>query len=90
MKDKEFLQWIEARLIQVHGESPNVDYMHKLRAIIDATNPDKVTPNIVSVNQCDGCRREMPLVDGIHKAEGYDMIGCTKHLYNQLCTRATN
>jgi hypothetical protein len=32
-------------------------------------------------NQCDGCRRGLPLVDGTHKGEGYDMIGCTAHLY---------
>jgi hypothetical protein len=32
-------------------------------------------------NQCDGCARGLPLKDGIHKGEGYDMIGCTKNKY---------
>ena len=33
------------------------------------------------VNQCDGCRRGLPIVDGLHKGEGYDMIACTKERY---------
>jgi hypothetical protein len=33
------------------------------------------------INQCDGCRRGLPLEDGIHIGEGYDMMGCTKHVY---------
>lgn len=48
MKDREFLTWIHKRLEKVHGESPNVDYMHKLRAIIRATPLDQETPNISS------------------------------------------
>lgn len=32
-------------------------------------------------NQCDGCNRGLPLVDGIHRGEGYDMIGCTRERY---------
>ena len=48
MKDKEFLQWIHNRLHQVHGENINVDYMRKLRAIINVTNPTQITPNMVT------------------------------------------
>jgi len=39
------------------------------------------------MNQCDGCRRGMPLfptLSGgvVHKGDGrWDLIGCTKHLY---------
>ena len=33
------------------------------------------------INQCDGCRRNLPVVDGLHKGEGYDMIACTKERY---------
>lgn len=33
------------------------------------------------INQCDGCRRNLPIVDGLHKGEGYDMIACTKERY---------
>lgn len=35
MKDKEFLQWIHDRLVDIHGEDPDFDYMHKLKSIID-------------------------------------------------------
>jgi hypothetical protein len=45
MKDKEFLQWLHERLSQVHKENVDVDYMYKLRAIIDSYPEDKVTPN---------------------------------------------
>ena len=33
--DKHHLMWIRDRLINVYGESPLLDYMHKLQAIID-------------------------------------------------------
>ena len=45
MRDKLFLQWIHERLLHVHGENVNVDYMHKLRAIIAATDESVETPN---------------------------------------------
>jgi hypothetical protein len=48
MKDKYFLLWLHERLLKVHGESPYVDYMHKLRAIIQATPEDQETPNVSS------------------------------------------
>lgn len=34
MKDSEFLLWIHNRLVDVHGENKNCDYMHKMREII--------------------------------------------------------
>jgi len=46
MKDKQFLQWIHDRLYYVYHESPNVDFMHKLRAIIEVTPEDQETPNV--------------------------------------------
>jgi hypothetical protein len=46
MKDIEFLLWLRERLINVHHENPNFDYMHKLTAIINGYDPNKVTPNI--------------------------------------------
>ena len=45
MNDREFLIWLHERLTDKHNESPLVDYMHKLRAIIKATPKDKLTPN---------------------------------------------
>lgn len=53
MRDRDFLIWIHARLEREHGESPYVDYMHKLRAIIAATPAEQETPNAVSANSLD-------------------------------------
>lgn len=34
------------------------------------------------INQCDGCRRKMPIKNGIHYGDGdYDLIACTKERY---------
>ena len=46
MFDKEFLEWIHARLEYVHGEDKNVDYMRKLHAIIEGMDEFKCTPNV--------------------------------------------
>lgn len=35
MTDKEFLNWIIDRLIHVYGESPNVDFLLRLKKIAD-------------------------------------------------------
>lgn len=48
MTDRVFLQAIHDRLIRTHGENPNMDYMHKLRAIIRSTPHDRETPNVAS------------------------------------------
>jgi len=45
MSDRDFLMWLHERLVHVHGEDRLKDYMHKLRCIIVATPPDRVTPN---------------------------------------------
>jgi hypothetical protein len=41
--DRGFLMWIHERLEHVHGESPLIDYMHQLRAIIAEMNPAQRT-----------------------------------------------
>jgi len=46
MTDREFLTWLHERLEHVHGENPQMDYMYKLRSIIEATPPDSYTPNV--------------------------------------------
>ncbi|MNQ83165.1 hypothetical protein D3C85_982370 [compost metagenome] len=46
MSDRDFLIWIHTRMADVHGENQHYDYMHKLRAIIQNTPKDQVTPNI--------------------------------------------
>lgn len=47
MTDKEFLNWIIDRLIHVYGESPYVDFIHKLRNIAKTIPSDQYTPNII-------------------------------------------
>ena len=37
MNDHDFLNWIHERLQNVHGEDPRVDYMQKLKTIIQST-----------------------------------------------------
>lgn len=53
MSDKEFLLWLYERLLFVHKEDENVDYMLKFRAIINALDPDTVTPNIRVTSEMD-------------------------------------
>ena len=50
MRDKEFLIWLHERLEHKHGENPCLDYMHKLRTIINGYDVEKVTPNIGTGN----------------------------------------
>ena len=33
--DKEFLEWVYDRLVNVHGENPVVDYMQRLQKLVD-------------------------------------------------------
>lgn len=58
MKDRDFLKWIHERLEHVYQENPLMDYMHKLRAIIATTDPDKETLN-------QGMSNSLAEVDGV-------------------------
>ncbi len=46
MKDKLFLAWLHERLELRHGEDHDIDYMSKLRSIIQVIPPDQETPNM--------------------------------------------
>lgn len=35
MTDKDFLNWLSLRIVEVYGESPMVDFVHKLNAIAE-------------------------------------------------------
>lgn len=38
----------------------------------------------VAINQCDGCRRGLPLDNnGVHRGKGFDAIGCTRERYTR-------
>lgn len=45
MKDKEFLEWLVDRLVFVYNESPNIDFVLKLKSIARHTPKNKITPN---------------------------------------------
>mgnify|MGYP001608782724 CR=1 FL=1 len=47
MKDGEFLHWIADRLVHVYGESPNVDFVQRLRAIaVEQTAREGMTMHV--------------------------------------------
>lgn len=50
MTDKEFLWWIHERLVWVHREQELMDYMHRLRAIIQDLPQQKQTANVARVD----------------------------------------
>jgi hypothetical protein len=45
-KDNDFLNWLADRLVHVYGESPNVDFVHKLREIAKNTHPEQTRGNL--------------------------------------------
>ena len=45
MGDKKFLEWIYNRLLYQYKENPDIDYMRKLKSIIESTDPKQLTPN---------------------------------------------
>ena len=51
MLDKEFLTWLKQRLVNQYKENPNVDFVRKLAAIIEATPEDQFTPNTESPSE---------------------------------------
>lgn len=69
MKDRDFLKWIHERLEYVHKESPLMDYMHKLRAIITTTDPDKETMNTGMSNSLKDLDRDEKLKERQRWAE---------------------
>jgi hypothetical protein len=63
MTDREFLIWLHERLVKVHRERELVDYMHRLRGIIEGMPPDKETPHVASTND---------MRDLLHNLEQHD------------------
>ena len=49
MTNRELLIWIHQRLVEVHGESKYVDYMHRLREVIHDMPKDKQLSGIVNM-----------------------------------------
>lgn len=69
MKDRDFLKWIHERLEHVYGESPLLDYMHKLRAIIAVTDPEQETLNMGMSNSLKDLERDEKLEERKRWAE---------------------
>lgn len=44
MTDVQFLRWLRARLINVYNESPNVDFVQRLKSIADRLELEDATP----------------------------------------------
>jgi hypothetical protein len=65
MTDRDFLIWIHARLVDVYHERDTYDYMHRLRAIILAT--DKKAVN--TYNDCSNSLAD--LYKAIEKKDNY-------------------
>lgn len=42
-KDIKHLTWIYERLVHVHNENPNTDYMIRLKQILDGCNPNNTS-----------------------------------------------
>ncbi len=59
MTDQEFLCWIYERLEHVNGDSPLVDFIHKLRAIIKVVPNDQITPNISSYSSLESLKKDL-------------------------------
>lgn len=49
MNDLKFMIWIHHRLTDVHKENPSVDYMHKLRAVINSIPRNQISKNMGTV-----------------------------------------
>lgn len=69
-----------------HGDIWRVTNEGTAKTLIehDFANLDEVEAWVKDFNQCDGCRRGLPLDEnGVHHGDGrYDMIGCTRRRYN--------
>lgn len=62
------------------GHSTHYSMRRDVRSEADANRA--LAANVTNpLNQCDGCRRGLPIVNGIHRGPGYDLIGCTADRY---------
>ena len=52
-------QWV----VVENGEEPK-----------DIDPASQVNLDVINLNQYDGCRRGLPVVDGLHRGEGYDLM----------------
>lgn len=55
MTDSQFLNWVADRLVHVYGESPNTDFVLKLRSMASASPAKLVYDCSTPDCQCDAC-----------------------------------
>jgi len=56
---------------------PHMPYPPKIQFTV-VVNSDK---NFNPINQCDGCRQGLPVIEGLHYKNNQPWIGCTKNVY---------
>lgn len=73
MINVEILQWIHDRMINVHNENYYMDYMHKLRRVIQEVESQQKKDNVHKyISQKDAL---IAMIDGKQvKAQGYDHV----------------
>ena len=55
MNDQDFLRWIHNRLVEVHGENANYDYMQRLMVIAESVSSEPAS--------CNCCDQSMEIID---------------------------
>ena len=60
MNDKDYLYWLADRLVNVYGESPNVDFVRKLVSISNSMSTKRLTPNTGTYDSFETRRLNQP------------------------------
>lgn len=60
------------------------DYTKQLEKGIDISHLSDRIEVVEELNQCDGCKRNIPITDGVHKDDKTFGIGCTKNRYSYI------
>jgi hypothetical protein len=74
MKDKDILEFIYDRLLNVHGENENYDYMHRLKSILERSDNSQSTKGILVDKQQFICEHHADKLVEYHDCS----ILCTK------------
>jgi hypothetical protein len=62
-------------------EQPNADLAGSQSDAAAAPSADPRSLPAHELNQCDGCRRGLPVNGGLHRGGGYDLMACTSDRY---------
>jgi hypothetical protein len=81
MTDTEFLEWLIDRLVDVYGENPNVDFIHRLRKI--ATKSENKTMNI-SLEELKNLIMKYDLMEGEYPESSYEGLSVYEFICQEL------